>query len=65
MTIDDGIKNLTDLAEKRGYITVDDVNTTFPDKSFSPDELDEVMARLRNLEIEVADQTDNNIESDI
>jgi len=65
MTIEDGIKSLVDLAGKRGYITDDDVNATFPEKTISSDELDEVYARLRNLEIEIADQTDTNIDSDI
>lgn len=65
MTVEDRIKSLVDLAQERGYVTYDDVNKTFPDKSFSPDELDEVILRLRNLEIEIVDQTDRSIGSGI
>ena len=60
MTIDDGIKSLTTLAEKRGYITYEDVSKTFPDRTLSTEELDEICARLRNIEIEIVDQTDRN-----
>lgn len=65
MTVEEGIKSLVDLAEKRGYVTYGDVNKTFPDKLFSADELDEVVLRLRNLEIEIVDQTDRSIGSGI
>ena len=65
MTIEDGIKNLANLAEKRGYITQVDVNNMFPDKSLSTEELDEIRARLGNLEIEIVDQTDRSIGSGI
>jgi len=65
MTIEDGIKSLVDLAGKRGYITSGDVNNMFPDRSLSADELDEIRARLQNLEIEIVDQTDRSVGSGI
>lgn len=65
MTIEDGIKSLVDLAEQRGYITHDDVKNTFPGRSLSTEELDEIRARLQNLEIEIVDQTDRSIGSGI
>lgn len=65
MTIEDGIKSLVDLARKRGYITNSDVKNTFPDRSLSAEELDEIRARLQNVEIEIVDQTDRSSGSGI
>ncbi len=55
MRIDEGIKKLVELAEKRGYVTYDDINDAFPDGLFLPEELDEVYVKLRSLDIEIVD----------
>jgi RNA polymerase primary sigma factor len=49
------VKDLLRLAKEQGHLTHDDLNDAFPDDSISPAELDQVLTKLRNLEIEVID----------
>ena len=44
MTTEEKIKNLASLGEKRGYITYDEINETFPDSG--PEELDKIYVDL-------------------
>jgi hypothetical protein len=53
MTIDEGIKTLASLAEKRGYITYREINDIFPE--ICGDEMDEVYIKLRTLDIDIRD----------
>ena len=46
MTTDEKIKCLARLGEKQGYITYDDINKTFPDSMFSPEELEKARQML-------------------
>ncbi len=52
------VRELVRLAREQGYLTYSDINDALPDNVVSPDELDEIYTRLRNLEIEIVDQTD-------
>ncbi|MBU6410343.1 MAG: sigma-70 family RNA polymerase sigma factor, partial [Verrucomicrobia bacterium] len=52
------IKELVKLAHEQGRLTHGDINDVLPESVVSPDFLDEVFAKLRNLEIEVVDQAD-------
>jgi RNA polymerase primary sigma factor len=46
------IKELVRLAQEQGYLTYGDVNDALPDTLVSPEELDEIYIKLRNLEVE-------------
>jgi hypothetical protein len=59
MSIDDGINKLTSLFQRRGYITYVDINETFPDLSFSTEELDEIYVKLRNFDVEILEHAPN------
>ena len=52
----DKVKQLVRIAREQGHLTYDDINDALPESVSSPQELDEVLARLANLEIEVTDQ---------
>jgi RNA polymerase primary sigma factor len=52
------VKELVRLAQEQGYLTYGDVNDTLPDSVISPEELDEVYIKLRNLEIEIVEQAE-------
>jgi len=45
------------LAKEQGYLTYDDINDILPD-DLTPEELDEIFVKLRNLEIEVIDKSE-------
>jgi RNA polymerase primary sigma factor len=51
------IKNLVQLAREQGHLTFDDINDVLPD-GLSPDDLDELYTKLRDLDIEIVDQAE-------
>jgi len=52
------IKELVRLAQEQGYLTYGDINDVLPDSVISPEELDEIYIKLRNLEVEIVDQAE-------
>src|SRR6266480_4939076 len=52
------IKELVRLAQEQGYLTYNDINDALPDTMISPEELDEIYIKLRNLEVEIVDQAE-------
>ena len=57
-TIADKVKELVQLAQEQGHLTFGDINDALPDSVVSPEELDEVLIKLRSLEIEIIDQAE-------
>jgi RNA polymerase primary sigma factor len=51
------IKTLLHLAHENGHVTYDDINDVLPD-GLSPDDLDEIYTKLRNLDIEIVDHAE-------
>jgi RNA polymerase primary sigma factor len=52
------VKELVRLAQEQGYLTYGDINDALPDGMISPDELDDLYSKLRNLEVEIVDQAE-------
>jgi RNA polymerase primary sigma factor len=52
------IKELVHLAKEQGNLTFDDISEILPESLSSPESLDEVFAKLRELEIEIVDQAE-------
>ncbi len=52
------VKELVRLAQEQGYLTYGDINDALPDAVVSPDELDDLYSKLRNLEVEIVDQAE-------
>ncbi len=52
------IKELVRLAQEQGYLTYNDINDALPDAIATAEELDEVLIKLRNLDIEIVDQAE-------
>ncbi len=52
------IKDLVRLAQEQGYLTYGDINDALPENVVSPEDLDEIYSKLRNLEIEIVDQAE-------
>src|SRR5487761_1904574 len=51
------LKELLALAREQGYLTYDDINDILPD-GLTPDDLDELYVKLRNLDIEIVDRSE-------
>src|SRR5262245_47971835 len=50
------VKELLRLAQEQGYLTYNDINDALPDNIVSPEDLDEIYIKLRNLDVEIVDQ---------
>ncbi len=51
------IKELVRLSQEQGYLTYGDINDALPD-GVTPEDMDEIYAKLRNLEIDIVDQAE-------
>jgi RNA polymerase primary sigma factor len=49
------IKDLVRLAQEQGHLTFNDISEALPEQQSTPEQLDEVLAKLRELEIEIVD----------
>ena len=51
------IKTLLHLSHEHGHVTYDDINDVLPD-GLTPDDLDDLYTKLRNLDIEIVDHAE-------
>jgi RNA polymerase primary sigma factor len=47
------VKDLLRLAKEQGYLSYDDLNEALPDNLITPADLDQVLTKLRNLDIDI------------
>src|SRR5208283_5341614 len=47
------VKDLLRLAKEQGYLTYDDLDEALPDHLITPADLDQVLVKLRNLDIDI------------
>ena len=52
------VKELLSLAQEQGYLTYGDINEVLPEGVTTPEDLEEVYSRLRNLDVEIVDQAE-------
>ena len=52
------VKELVRLAQEQGHLTYDDINDALPDSIVTAEDLDEVLARLATLDVEIVDQAE-------
>jgi RNA polymerase primary sigma factor len=59
MEKEDVFEEMMDRGKRNGKLTYDDINDAVPSEYFSTDELEELMDRLHDMGIEVADEQDS------
>jgi len=52
------VRELIRLAKEQGYVTYDDLNEQLPNDVIHPDLVEEIILRLRNLEIDIIDSSE-------
>ncbi len=52
------VKDLVRLATEQGHLTHDDLNDALPDEVISPADLDQILTKLRALEVEIIDASE-------
>src|SRR5690606_6398180 len=55
LAINEKIRHLIRLSKEQGYLTFSDINNALPDNVESPEEIENVIAILENLEIDILD----------
>ncbi|MGJ8649987.1 MAG: RNA polymerase sigma factor RpoD [Opitutaceae bacterium] len=59
--LNERIRNLIRLSKEQGFLTYKDINKALPDSVNNPDEIENVISILQNLEVEILD--DNQVEA--
>src|SRR3984893_18689532 len=49
------LRELVKLAKEQGYLTYDDINEALPEGMADPDEMEQILGRLRSMEVEIID----------
>jgi RNA polymerase primary sigma factor len=52
------IKELVRLAQEQGYLTYSDITDALPEALITPEDLDDIYIKLRNLEVAIVDQAE-------
>ncbi len=52
------LRELVKLAREQGYLTYDDINEALPDGMADPDEMEQVLGRLRTMEVDIIDASE-------
>ncbi len=55
--LNETLKEMLALARENGYLTYDDINDILPD-TLTPEDLDEIYTKLRNLDVEIVDRSE-------
>ena len=55
---DQSVKNMVKAAKKRGYVTHDELNAVLPSEEFSSEQIEDVLAQLSEMGINVVDSDD-------
>ena len=58
LNLPEKIKELVQLAQDQGHLTISDINETLPKDLITPEKLDEEFAKLKSLEVEIGEQLD-------
>ena len=58
------IRELVHLAKEQGHLTFEDINEALPEPLSTPEGLDEILAKLRELEIEITDHAEADKEAE-
>ena len=58
LNLPEKIKELVQMAQDQGHLTISDINETLPKDLVTPEKLDEVFAKLKSLEVEIVEQLD-------
>ena len=56
LNLPEKIKELVQLAQDQGHLTISDINEALPKDLITPEKLDEVFAKLKSLEVEIVEQ---------
>ena len=56
---DDAVKKMIKAAKKRGYVTMDELNSVLPSEQTDPDKIEDTLAMLSDMGINVVEDEDS------
>src|SRR5690606_16519442 len=61
---DDAVKKMIKVAKKRGYVTMDELNAVLPSEEVTSEQIEDTMAMLSDMGINVVEDDDNTEEAE-
>ena len=58
LDLQERLRELVKLAKEQGYLTYDDINEALPDGMVDPDEMEQLLNRLRSMEVDIIDASE-------
>jgi RNA polymerase primary sigma factor len=58
LDLQERLRELVKLAKEQGYLTYDDINEALPDRMVDPDEMEQLLNRLRSMEVDIIDASE-------
>jgi RNA polymerase primary sigma factor len=52
------VRDMVKLAKEQGYVTYDDINEALPENMADPEELEQLISRLRTMEVDIIDASE-------
>ena len=52
------VRDMVKLAKEQGYVTYDDINEALPDNMADPEEMEQLINRLRSMEVDIIDASE-------
>src|SRR6202047_5028095 len=52
------VRDMVKLAKEQGYVTYDDINEALPENMADPEELEQLISRLRSMEVDIIDASE-------
>ncbi|MBV8353625.1 MAG: sigma-70 family RNA polymerase sigma factor, partial [Verrucomicrobia bacterium] len=52
------VRDMVKLAKEQGYVTYDDINEALPENMVDPEEMEQLISRLRSMEVDIIDASE-------
>src|SRR6516164_7961608 len=58
LDLQERVRDMVKLAKEQGYVTYDDINEALPDNVADPEEMEQLINRLRSMEVDIIDASE-------
>src|SRR6516165_2259700 len=58
LDLQERVRDMVKLAKEQGYVTYDDINEALPENMADPEEMEQLITRLRSMEVDIIDASE-------
>ncbi|MBV8174686.1 MAG: RNA polymerase subunit sigma, partial [Verrucomicrobia bacterium] len=58
LDLQERVRDMVKLAKEQGYVTYDDINEALPENMADPEEMEQLISRLRSMEVDIIDASE-------